>query len=191
MIDGATIRPLVSGDYPAFFAYLNAQLAINGKQGFDLFQPVSRTVVEYPSEKEASFVAGLSKNIGQSGWRRAWIICSDAGALMGHLDLRAHSDSSISHRALLGMGVARECRRQGVANRLLDFAGRWVVENDCLDWIDLEVLAGNKAAVNLYRQAGFDVVGTIPDMYRIDGDKEAVIRMTKKFATETGVIDPA
>ena len=171
------IRELAARDYPDFFAYLNAQLRDNGKNGHPLFQPLSRDIETFPPEKEASFVAGLAKSIGQPGWRRAWVICGESGNIMGHMDLRGHPDASITHRALLGMGVGIAFRRRGLASQLLDFACEWVSEHDMLEWIDIEVLAANTPAVSLYRKHGFRQLGEIPDFYRIDGHHESVIRM--------------
>lgn len=178
----ATIRPLAPDDYPEFFAYLNAQLEENGKNGNPLFQPLSREVLKFPPDKESSFVAGLSKAVGQAGWRRAWVICNKAGQIMGHIDLRAHSDSGIIHRALLGMGVGLDYRRLGLGRQLLDFACDWVKNHDLLDWIDIEVLSVNKPAVSLYENAGFDFICEMPDLFRIDERPETVIRMTRKIS---------
>lgn len=175
------IRPLESDDYPAFFDYLHGQLAINGKDGFPLFQPVPRDVTEFPSEKESAFVAGLSKSMDQGGWRRSWVICNPAGDIMGHVDLRAHADSSITHRALLGMGVGRAYRGQGLSRRLLEFVCRWVQDSDRIEWIDIEVLSANEPALALYRSAGFEQLCEFTDMYRIDGRSEGVIRMAARF----------
>lgn len=176
----ATIRPLDSGDYPAFFTYLNAQLEENGKNGNPLFQPVSRKITIFPVEKEAAFVSGLSKSVGQPGWRRAWVVCNDEGEIMGHVDLRAHSDSTIQHRALLGMGVGLSLRQQGLGRQLLEFACDWMRHHELLVWIDIEVLAVNTPAVALYENADFELLCEIPDLYRIDGKQESVIRMTRK-----------
>ena len=178
----AHIRPLAPDDYPAFFAYLNAQLEINGKHGFTLFQPVPRDVVAFPSEKESIFIGGLTRNFGQPGWRRAWIICDDNNAIMGHVDLRAHADSSITHRALLGMGVGEDYRGRGYARQLLEFICQWVREDDQLEWIDLEVLGANQPALTLYHSAGFAQLCEVADMYRIDGKSEAVVRMAARFS---------
>jgi ribosomal protein S18 acetylase RimI-like enzyme len=175
------IRPLESGDYPAFFHYLNAQLEENGKNGNPLFQPISREVICFPPEKEATFVAGLSKSQGQSGWRSAWVICNEEGEIMGHVDLRGHNDSAIKHRALLGMGVSRSFRRQGLATKLLEFACGWAGKNKPLEWIDIEVLAVNQPAVALYLENGFEKNCEIPDLYRIDDAPESVIRLAKNI----------
>ena len=179
MPDSVMIRPLEIADYPAFFAYLDAQMAINGKQGYPLFQPVSREVEAFPPEKQAAFVAGLGKALDQSGWRRAWVAVDAGNRILGHVDLRALPESGIYHRALLGMGVALPARRQGLARRLLEFVIGWMQAGGLLQWLDIEVLAANTPAVALYRGSGFTELCEIPDMFRIDGNPEAVIRMTR------------
>lgn len=173
------IRLLEAGDFPAFFSYLNAQLAENGKNGSPLFQPVPREVTKLPPEKEASFVTGLTKSIGQHGWRRAWIAENKAGEIMGHVDLRAHVEVNTDHRALLGMGVAQQWRRQGLGRALVEFACQWSREGKGLEWIDIEVLCSNKPAIHLYEISGFEILCEIPDMFRIDGQSEGVIKMTR------------
>ena len=175
------ICSLESVDYPGFFHYLNAQLEENGKNDNPLFQPISRKMIFFPPEKEAAFVAVLSKSQGQSGWRSAWVICSEEGEIMGHVDLRGHNDSAINHRALLGMGVSRHFRRQGLATKLLEFACGWANENRPLEWIDIEVLAVNQPAVALYLKNGFEKKCEIPDLYRIDDAPESVIRWAKNI----------
>lgn len=175
------IRPLAAADYPAFFAYLDEQLAENGKRGQPLFQPVSRDVVRFPAEKESTFVAGLGRALDQPGWRRAWLALDAGESILGHVDLRAHAESGIHHRALLGMGVARTHRRRGVARHLLDFVMQWMRQDTPLVWLDIEVMAGNAPALALYRKSGFEQLAQIEDMFRIDGRPEAVIRMARKI----------
>lgn len=100
---------------------------------------------------------------------------------MGHVDLRAHADKNITHRALLGMGVGKAYRGMGLSRQLLEYVCGWVRSNDQIEWIDIEVLSANLPALALYRSAGFDHLCEIPDLYRIDGKPEAVIRMARKI----------
>ena len=176
------IRLMEAGDYPAFFDYLNAQLEENGKSGAPLFQPVPREIVKLPAEKEAAFVAGLSKTIGQPGWRRAWLAMDENNKnILGHVDLRAHQEVNTSHRALLGMGMIKSCRQLGIGRTLLEFACEWARQSNLLEWIDIEVLCDNKPAFHLYETAGFEKLCVIQDMYRIDGQAEGYVRMALKL----------
>lgn len=163
------------------FAYLNDHLADNGKGSTALFQPMSRGESRLPAETRASFSAGLGVAVAEPGWRRVWIAVDEAGAIAGHIDLRARPERSAAHRALLGMGVHRNHRRQGLGMRLIDAAIGWALAEPALDWVDLEVLAVNLAARQLYARAGFTIVGEIADMFRIDGEPHAYTFMTRRL----------
>jgi ribosomal protein S18 acetylase RimI-like enzyme len=98
-----------------------------------------------------------------------WVAIDDAGEIRGHVDLRGHPLQFTGHRCLLGMGVHRAHRQQGLAMALLAHAIAWASAVDLLEWMDLQVLATNSPAIALYRKAGFVQTGDIPDMFRIDG----------------------
>jgi len=177
-----TIRPLGSADLSAFFAYLNAHLQDNGRDGAPLFQPMSRAHPVFPADKIIAFTKGLSLAVGAPGWRRAWI-ATDEGGIVGHVDLRARPDGHATHRALLGMGVRRDRRRLGLGRALLEAARDWAALQPGLDWIDLEVLSANTAALGLYRDSGFVQTGEIADMFRVDGERLDYVFMARRLHT--------
>ncbi|MES2260761.1 MAG: GNAT family N-acetyltransferase [Pseudomonadota bacterium] len=164
------IRLVGTDDLPEFFAYLNDHLTDNGAHGAPLFQPMPRKQSVFPADKEATFSKGLRIALGQPGWRRAWIAGSHDG-ILGHVDLRARPEGACAHRALLGMGVHRLARRQGLGEVLVATALAWARTSTELAWIDLEVLTINEPARALYRKCGFIETGTIADMFRIDGER--------------------
>jgi len=163
---------------PQLFMYLDNQLQENGREGMPLFQPLSREQGRLPPEKAASFAGGLSIALGQPGWRRVWIALAADGAIAGHIDLRARPDPLSTHRAMLGMGVHRDYRRFGLGRMLVDTAIAWARATPMLDWVDLDVLAGNHAARRLYERTGFVVTGEEPDLYRIDGESHGSVTMS-------------
>src|SRR5471032_2730737 len=63
-----SIRPLGSADLSAFFAYLNAHLQDNGRDGAPLFQPMSRAHPVFPADKIIGFTKGLSLAVGGLDW---------------------------------------------------------------------------------------------------------------------------
>lgn len=174
-----TIRAAVHTDLAALFAYLNDHLADNGKDGTPLFQPMARSESRLPPEKEAGFITGLGTPPGEPGWRQVWLALDEAGAIAGHIDLRARPERPAAHRAMLGMGVHRDHRRKGLGARLIGAAMAWARDQG-IEWVDLEVLSGNRAARDLYERAGFAVVGEMPDMFRIDGEQHAYTFMTRR-----------
>jgi GNAT superfamily N-acetyltransferase len=175
-----TIHAVEPGHLPALFAYLDAHLQDNGKNGTPLFQPRARNESIFPAERRAAFANGLATPLGAPGWRRAWI-AMDGDAIAGHVDLRARPEQASAHRALLGMGVQRNHRRQGLAGRLLHTARNWALHETTLDWIDLELLTINLPAKELYLANGFTVTGEVADMFRIDGETLSYTFMTSRL----------
>ena len=45
----------------------------------------------------------------------------------------------------------------------------WATREERIEWIDLQVIASNSAAVSLYQRAGFAEIGLMRDCFRIDG----------------------
>lgn len=173
------IQTLEVDDLQDFFSYLDKQIGENGRNGAPLFQPQPRGQ-SYPKDKETGFAQGLAIPVGDSKWRRAWIYREERGAIIGHIDLRARSEPFTSHRALLGMGVLEEFRGRGIGLQLVEHALRWAATSNVIETIDLEVLAHNEQAIRLYRKAGFDLLCRIDDMFRIDGQSEPYVLMTRK-----------
>jgi RimJ/RimL family protein N-acetyltransferase len=173
------IEPLRAEQFEDFLRYLNDHLSDNGVGGTAYFQPLPRAESFFPAEKAEAFQAGLATPVGAPGWRRAWVARADDGRIAGHVDLRAHHDKLAAHRCLLGMGVDRAFRRQGLGARLIAHAVQWTSEIPSLAWIDLQVLSANQSAVRLYRRSGFSQTGEIPDMFRIDEQSYAYTAMSR------------
>ena len=172
--------------FDAFFAYLDDHLSDNGRDGV-YFQPLPREAAGFPADKRASVRHGLAVPVGEPGWRRAWVARDARGRVAGHVDLRAHPEPFAGHRCLLGMGVERGHRRQGLARRLLAHAAAWAGEQG-LRWIDVRVLSINEPAVALYRAEGFLMQGGTPDMFEIDGQSFGDLFMARKLPRPSAVL---
>ncbi|CUI06158.1 GNAT family N-acetyltransferase [Massilia antarctica] len=180
MAGGAIIRAAGGDDLDAFFVYLNDHLRDNGSGATALFMPMPRTASRFGSERESAFRSATTTALGQPGWRRLWLAVDAQGGIAGHVDLRARPEGASTHRALLGMGVHRDARKQGLGARLIDVAATWAGGEAGLDWIDLEVLSVNVPARQLYARCGFAQTGEIADMFRIDGEALAYTFMSRK-----------
>lgn len=163
-----SIEALSPADFDEFITYLDDHLRENGSPDVGYFQPLSRSASSFPEERKAAFRTGLEIAVGESGWRRAWVARGAEGQILGHIDLRGHAERYAAHRCLLGMGVHRNLRRQGLGAALIKHAWLWAASSG-LEWVDLQVLSNNQAALALYRQAGFVQVGEVPHMFKIDG----------------------
>ena len=86
----------------------------------------------------------------------------------------------LSHAAgeshLLNLCIAPGWQRRGLGNILLAHAVRRAQEHGCSHMF-LEVRPSNPAGVALYRNNGFEVVGTRPGYYRADDGREDAIVM--------------
>ena len=176
-----TIRIAERDDLPLLFLYLDDHLQDNGRNGMPLFQPMSRADSRFTPEKAALFANGQDIAVGERGWRRVWIALDPAGNIVGHVDLRGRPERAAWHRALLGMGVHRHYRRQGLGHELIETAFAWARTQRFLEWIDLEVLSVNHGARRLYERLGFVTVGEVPDMFHIDGEQHGYVFMAKKL----------
>jgi RimJ/RimL family protein N-acetyltransferase len=179
-----TVRNIGQSDLTVFFAYIDDHLHDNGANGTPLFQPMPRAESRFPQQKRTDFESGLLTPLGQDGWRRAWMAVNVDGAIVGHCDLRARPEAAAAHRALLGMGVHRDYRQQGLGLRLVSKAIDWARQQSKLAWIDLEVLSVNEPARRLYARAGFVRTGEVRDLFRLDGAKLAYTYMSLALSSD-------
>ena len=113
----------------------------------------------------------------------AFLVAEDAvtGDVLGYAGLLVAADEGY----ITNVAVRPECRRQGIAGKLLqvflDFA-----QGNHLAFLTLEVRASNYDAIALYGSRGFRSVGRRKNYY--EHPKEDAIIMTKEFAygVETG-----
>lgn len=176
-----TVEPITSSEFDGFSVYLNDHLADNGQPSGVYFQPLSKDESVFAPERAAAFRGALDIAVGAPGWRRLWGAFEPDGALVGHIDLRAHAERQAAHRCLLGMGVHRQARKLGLGSALIAHAEAWAMVHAALDWIDLQVLSVNQPAIRLYRRAGFAHTGEIADMFRIDGRSFDFTNMSKRI----------
>lgn len=174
-----SVQPVGEVDLEEFFHYLNDHLADNGRNGTPLFMPMARDASSFGPERQTAFRRATAIPYGQPGWRKLWLARDLDGAIAGHIDLRARPEPPAAHRALLGMGVHRAHRQQGLGQGLIASACAWAVADTALEYIDLEVLSVNGPARRLYAAAGFVQVGEIADMFRIDGEALGYIFMQR------------
>ena len=104
------------------------------------------------------------------------VALDDNDRVVGYAGLQAVLDEGY----ITNVAVRPECRKQGVASKLLqvflDFA-----EGNHLAFLSLEVRASNYDAIALYGSRGFRSVGRRKNYY--EHPKEDAIIMTKEFAS--------
>ena len=98
----------------------------------------------------------------------------ETGRLAGYAGLQAVLDEGY----ILNVAVRPDCRRRGVAGKLLDVFERFA-QSSGLAFLSLEVRAGNHAAIALYGSRGYRGVGRRRNYY--EHPREDAIIMTKVF----------
>lgn len=175
------IKPLKIERIDDFFVYLNDHISDNGKKNTPLFLPISREDLSIPMELIDSFRDGLSISINKLGWRRVLVAVNKKNEIIGHIDLKSYNQKYTNHRAIMGMGVHREHRKEGLGSLLIESLLDWIKNENIIERIDLWVLSENNPAIRLYSKLGFQKVGEVEDMFRIDGSSNNYIMMTKKI----------
>ena len=100
----------------------------------------------------------------------------EQGAVLGYAGLHVVLDEGY----IDNVAVAPACRRQGIADRLLDVLCRFGQEK--LAFLTLEVRPSNTAAVALYRKHGFQEAGRRRDYY--ENPREDALLLTRSFGKE-------
>jgi GNAT superfamily N-acetyltransferase len=165
-------------DLEFYFEYLGAQLLDNSAKDYPLFQPIAAEHCQVSEQLRSKFRNGFEYRRGKSGWRKLWLVKDFRGHILGHIDLRHYSGEYSFHRVLLGMGVDRSLRKQGLGAKLIQSVIQFCRETNDIDWLDLNVLSNNVPAKNLYLKCGFKVIGEMSDCYRIDGESVSETTMT-------------
>lgn len=176
------IKLASENDLEKFFKYLEAHLEENGLDGYDLFQPLTKSQSKLSDILRSKFSEGISIESGEIGWRRLWLAVDEQEEVIGHIDIRNHPEANTQHRVLLGMGIDSSCRRLGLGSRLLKEVISYCESQNHISWLDLWVIASNTAAISLYNKTKFVKTGEIEDMFRIDGCSYGYISMSKSVA---------
>ena len=95
------------------------------------------------------------------------------GGVLGYAGLHVILDEGY----IDNVAVRPDCRRQGIADRLLDVFCRFGEEK--LAFLTLEVRPSNGAAVALYRKHGFQEAGRRRDYY--ENPQEDALLLTRQF----------
>lgn len=107
---------------------------------------------------------GREQRFTEAHWRMrlrttpTWLAVDDAGAPRGMVSLIQEPGSPVDDRHVVGLWVAPEVRRQGVAWTLLDAARDHAAAVGART-VSLWLLDGNTAAGDLYVRAGFRRTG--------------------------------
>jgi len=112
------------------------------------------------------------------------VVALDGRAVVGWCDIQVNPREGFRHSGVLGMGVLRLYRRRGLGRRLLREALDCAVARGVLR-VELEVFAGNTAALALYESLGFRHEGVKVDARRLDDRSENIVCMAWLGGTDS------
>lgn len=179
---GYRVEPALGRDIDPWLACLAEQVKDNGEEGV-YFSPRSRHDPPPGRTADAVFgyVARMAKCPYDPGWFRLWVARTDADdAIVGHVDLSGGRLPTEIHRCELAMGIVRAHRGIGLGPALLDAALTWA-RSVGLSWIELGVFTCNPRARRLYERFGFQVIGMVPDRFRVEGAILDEVRMALRL----------
>lgn len=105
------------------------------------------------------------------------VALDETGAVAGYAGLQVVLDEG----CILNIAVRPDCRRQGIASRLLEVFLNFARGNR-LAFLTLEVRASNEAAIALYERWGFAEAGRRRNYY--EHPREDAVIMTREFQYE-------
>jgi L-amino acid N-acyltransferase YncA len=143
------IRPLSDADWSTFY-------------------PVFHEVVA--AGETYAYPEGLSSSAAHDLWVESppgvtVVAVSDDGTLLGSAKAGPNRPSRGSHVATASFMVADAARGQGVGRALGEWVLAWAREQGYAAMQFNAVVETNTAAVRLWRDLGFDVIGTVPEAF--------------------------
>ena len=143
------IRPIADADWPAFY-------------------PVFREVVA--AGETYAYPEGLGSDEARALWVESppgltVVAVGDDGSVLGSAKTGPNRPSRGSHVATASFMVAERARGLGVGRTLGEWAVAWAREQGYAAMQFNAVVETNLAAVHLWRELGFEVVGTVPEAF--------------------------
>jgi ribosomal protein S18 acetylase RimI-like enzyme len=121
----------------------------------------------------------ITKRFDELDWQRC-LVAVDQGKFVGHIEFHGYGMQTSLHRCYISLGIDREYRGKGVAFQLLNAGIQMIKEQTLIEWVDLHVFLHNEPAIKLYRRFGFQMIGSMVDRFRIDGQSIVDCQMAYK-----------
>ena len=124
-----------------------------------------------PVEKVRDFVInGINDDVSQ-------FVAIDGPLVVGWCDILPAWAHAVRHRGTLGIGVIASYRSRGIGKRLL-VACLAKARSNGISRVELEVRAGNMAAIQLYKKLGFVHEVTLRHAMLLDGRYYDAVQMS-------------
>lgn len=108
-------------------------------------------------EKERSVIEKVLKNPDIS-----WFVAEYEGRVVGQCSVGlVRSSQRYRHRAEVAFALMEKYCNIGIGGKMMEMCLAWCAENNVTQ-VELNVVSANARALSMYRNFGFEIVGTIP-----------------------------
>lgn len=83
------------------------------------------------------------------------LVAEHEGSIVGNLDITGASRNRLRHNGLVGIGMQKQYRGQGLGSILLQAGIDWAKANPYLERLWMQIVDGNTSAISLYKKSGF------------------------------------
>lgn len=118
----------------------------------------------------------IEKNTG------SWFVAEYEGKIVGQCSVNfVRMRQRYLHRAMVAFTVLKDYWGLGIGGRMMQECLRWC-ESNGVEQVELDVVAENERALNMYKNFGFEIVGTLPRALKYpDGTYADEYRMVKRL----------
>jgi len=164
-----TIRPMKTTDADAYIQLM-----------YDIIASTPDALLT--KEEFESNLENLSEWIEAYETTPTWalFVAEIQGTLVGYIDFQNILQRRAQHIGDFGMGVRTACQNIGIGRQLLQHLLQWAKSIPILEKINLNVLAHNTHAIQLYHKMGFKLIGRSEGEVKMeDGRYLTVLKMSR------------
>lgn len=109
----------------------------------------------------------FQKKLIENNWPSFFALVDNE--VVGWIDISPIANPRLAHRGVLGMGVRKNFRGQGIGKKLMELALTHSKKAG-LEKIELNVYTSNTVAIELYKKFGFQQSGFISHFRKLNGE---------------------
>lgn len=168
-----TVRPPTPADAAEL---VNLMVTIDGQTRFLARNP-GEFERSFSVEREAALIRSMEENPNLQ-----WYVAEYQGRLVGNCSALVPSPGErFRHRGSVAFSILQEFWGMGIGGKLMEACLAWCRTHGC-EQVELDVVAGNSRALQMYESFGFTVTGTrLRALKYLDGSYADEYVMVKFF----------
>ena len=113
------------------------------------------------------------------------LVAENKDELIGNIDLTGSKRKKMFHTGMIGMGIKKEWRNQGLGKYLISSVIEWAQNSSPIEIIWLDVYASNELGMHLYKNMGFIESGIIHDFFKDKNGYKDKVQMYQRIKEKT------